>query len=101
MVTEPKRLRLIGACRILGNRMMLTKEDVEAILEATKPKALGPRPQTYLQSSRANQGPRLPKGGYEDLVRLRKKQERDQEKPKRLVRPARLPRWKPPKDDGS
>ena len=28
--------RRLGACRILGNRMILLPEDVEAILEATK-----------------------------------------------------------------
>jgi hypothetical protein len=93
--------RQIGACHILGNRMILTREDVDAILEATKPKPLGPRPQTYLQSLRSSPGPRLPEGDYEDLVRFRDKQKREQQKPKRLVRPARLPRWKPPKDEGS
>jgi hypothetical protein len=29
--------RELGACRILGNRMALTKEGVDAILEATRP----------------------------------------------------------------
>ena len=29
--------RELGACRLLSNRMTLTKEDVDAILEATKP----------------------------------------------------------------
>lgn len=32
--------RRLGACRILGNRMVLIKEDIEAILEATKPAPL-------------------------------------------------------------
>ena len=37
----PKRVRRLakrlGACRVLGNRMALMPEDVQAILEATKP----------------------------------------------------------------
>jgi len=37
----PKRVRRLakklGACRILGNRMALMPEDVQTILEATKP----------------------------------------------------------------
>lgn len=32
-----KLAREIGACRILGNRMVLLEEDVKAILDATKP----------------------------------------------------------------
>jgi hypothetical protein len=66
--------RELGACRILGNRMVLTKEDIEAILEATRPKPLG-RPQTFLQWRRSNPGPRLPDVTYEDLLAIR---ERDQ-----------------------
>src|SRR5882672_4314830 len=37
----PKRVRRLakrlGACRVLGNRMALMPEDIEKILEATKP----------------------------------------------------------------
>ncbi|WJR67180.1 hypothetical protein QTA58_00095 [Neorhizobium sp. CSC1952] len=37
---SPRRLRAkareIGACRVLGNRMVLTAEDVDAILEASR-----------------------------------------------------------------
>jgi len=47
--------------RILGNRMTLTKEDVDAILKATKPVPLSP--QVRLQTT-----------SYEDLVKLRTKQ---------------------------
>jgi hypothetical protein len=32
-----KLAREIGACRFLGNRMVLLEEDVEALLAATKP----------------------------------------------------------------
>lgn len=34
--------RKIGACRIVGNRMLLTKEDIAAILEASRPKPRAP-----------------------------------------------------------
>jgi len=30
--------RKLGACRIVGNKMIMLKEDVEQLLEATKPK---------------------------------------------------------------
>lgn len=38
---SPRKLREfareIGACRILGNRMVLTQSDIDAILEASRP----------------------------------------------------------------
>jgi hypothetical protein len=34
--------REIGACPIMGNRMVLTQSDVDAILDATKPKPVRP-----------------------------------------------------------
>ena len=38
---SPRRVRelarTLGACRILGNRMVLAPEDVRAILEASRP----------------------------------------------------------------
>ena len=52
--------REIGACRIVGNRMVLTPEDVQAILEASRPK---PR--------RMPDPPSL--GGYAALVKLRER----------------------------
>lgn len=57
-----KLAREIGACRLLGNRMVLLEEDVQAILEATKPQ---PRTQG------AKRLPSLPAATYEDLVALR------------------------------
>ncbi len=72
--------REIGACRILGNRMVLTKEDVDAILEATKPIALNPQ-------WRAQQLLKFPASSYEDLVKMRAKTA-----PRRRVR---IPRTKP------
>jgi len=39
-----KRAREIGACRIMGNRMVLTDEDLVKLLEATKPAPTQPPP---------------------------------------------------------
>ena len=69
--------RRLGACRILGNRMVLTKEDVDAILEATKPAPL--RSQTRIFRSAF---PKIPDVTYEDLVKMRG--------PRRRVRLPRL-----------
>lgn len=58
--------RKLGACRILGNRMVLVKEDVDAILEATRPRP-APHPRsTELCPPR----PRLPDITAEELVRM-------------------------------
>jgi hypothetical protein len=55
---SPRKLREfargLGACRVLGNRMVLTQKDVDAILEATKP---APKPD--------------PTSDYQELLRLR------------------------------
>src|SRR6266403_1881216 len=58
----PKRVRRLakrlGACRILGNRMALMSEDVQTILEATKPcplKSIGVK-----EALSGNIGERLP-----------------------------------------
>ena len=56
--------RDIGACRIVGNRMVLTAADVDAILEAAKPK---PR-QLRLTLPPDN----IIGGGYPALLKLRK-----------------------------
>ena len=53
--------RRLGACRIVGNRMLLTQSDVDAILEASKPEPLIPIAQQCGL-------PHL--GNYEDLKRL-------------------------------
>lgn len=55
------KAREIGACRILGNRMVLTPEDVESILEACRPAAVEPLRHRLT-------------GTYDDLVRLRAQQ---------------------------
>lgn len=96
--------RRLGACRIFGNLMALTKEDVDAILEDAKPRPLGP-------SIRARDvfrgGPKIPAvtatdmlallardGGYDERVRMRAKKP-----PRRRVR---IPRIKPQaKTDGT
>lgn len=58
--------RKIGACRIVGNRMLLTKADVEAIFEASRP-----CPANDLLSTReeisGTTGVRLPVNAYEVL----------------------------------
>ena len=42
-----RRIRQIarehGACRIVGNRMVLTKEDIDVIMEAARPKPTKPK----------------------------------------------------------
>ncbi|MDW9506895.1 hypothetical protein GOA81_17945 [Sinorhizobium meliloti] len=63
---SPRRVRQmareLGACRVFGNRMFLLPADVEAILEASKPK---PRAAPY-----------RPGGDYEELLkRLERKKE--------------------------
>lgn len=59
-----KLAREIGACRLLGNRMVLLEEDVKALLEATKPvpKVMRTKPK-----------PNIPVRNYDDLVALRNK----------------------------
>lgn len=38
---SPRKLREfargLGACRVLGNRMVLTQQDIDAIMEASRP----------------------------------------------------------------
>ncbi|CUW90140.1 hypothetical protein AGR1B_Cc120501 [Agrobacterium fabacearum S56] len=57
-----KLAREIGACRLLGNRMVLLEEDVKALLEATKPVPKVPSTQPR---------PTMPVRNYDDLVSLR------------------------------
>ena len=42
-----KLAREIGACRLLGNRMVLLEEDVKMLLDATKPVPTAPRDRPY------------------------------------------------------
>ena len=62
-----KVARDLGACRILGNRMVLLDEDVKVILEAAKPR---PSKSTSAGTSGIIAG-LLPDGDYEALKRLR------------------------------
>jgi hypothetical protein len=71
------KARELGACRILGNRMILLPEDVNTILEATK----CPSSSTAAAKSGITGG-RLPAGGYEDLVKQRTKPSRRERPPK-------------------
>ncbi len=57
-----KLAREIGACRLLGNRMVLLEEDVKAILEATKP---------VPNVTRTKLRPNMPVKNYDDLVAFR------------------------------
>jgi hypothetical protein len=67
--------RELGACRVLGNRMVLLPEDVTAIMEATRPKPLGRQP-TFLQSQRSSLGQRLPDVTYKDLLAIREREQK-------------------------
>src|SRR5687768_16399144 len=69
--------RTLGACRLLGNRMTLTKTDVDTILEATK------CPSSSTSAARhGTSGARSMAGDYEDLVRQRTKPQRRERPPK-------------------
>ncbi len=57
-----KLAREIGACRLLGNRMVLLEEDVKALLKATKP---------VPKVARTKLRPNMPVKNYDDLVALR------------------------------
>lgn len=64
-----KLAREIGACRLMGNRMVLLPDDVQAILEATKP---CPSPSTNAAKS-GTTGARLPAVSYATLLARRTK----------------------------
>ena len=59
--------RGLGACRVMGNRMVLTQADVDAILEASRP---CPSSSKSAAKSGTIAGP-SPAIDYEALVRLR------------------------------
>jgi hypothetical protein len=71
------KARELGACRILGNRMILLPQDVDTIMEATK----CPSSSTGAARSGIIAG-RLPVRDYEDLVRQRTKPLRRERPPK-------------------
>jgi hypothetical protein len=67
----------LGACRILGNRMILLPEDVCTILEATK------CPSSSIGAVKfGTTAARLPGGTYADLVKQRTKTSRRERPPK-------------------
>ncbi len=78
---SPRRLREfargLGACRILGNRMLLTQADIDAIMEASRP---CPSKSTAGEKS-GTTGAQLPVGGYAALLALRTKNERSKSQP--------------------
>jgi hypothetical protein len=80
----PKRVRRLakrlGACRILGNRMALMPEDVQAILEATKP---CPSKSTDVREALSgNIGERLPDIDSVDLLAHLTKKPRKELRPR-------------------
>lgn len=56
-----RKAREIGACRLLGNAMILVQEDIDALMEATKPAR---------KTADAAVKPVSADGSYQDLVRL-------------------------------
>lgn len=75
-----KLARGLGACRIFGKTMFLMPDDVQAILEASRP---CPSSSTSAVTS-GTTAVQLPVGGYEALLALRRKTE-----PKKSPQPAR------------
>lgn len=65
-----QKARDLGACRLLGNRMVLLQEDVDLLLEATKPIPAPVRPPSHRSKavSLALSGPT-----YEELIARRKR----------------------------
>src|SRR3954468_14722378 len=71
------KARELGACRILGNRMVLLPEDITTLLEATK------CPSSYTGAAKFGiTAARLPGGTYADLVKQRTKTPRRERPPK-------------------
>src|SRR6478752_2485106 len=68
---SPRKLREfargLGACRIMGNRMVLTQQDVDAILEASRP---CPSPSTSAGTSGTTAEP-LKGSDYAELLAVR------------------------------
>jgi hypothetical protein len=71
------KARELGACRILGNRMVLLPDDVQAILEATKCPSSSTGAVKF-----GTTAARLPGGTYADLVKQRTKTSRRERPPK-------------------
>lgn len=71
--------RQIGACRILGNKMVLTQEDLDALIEALKPAPLSRR------SVVSPTHTAYPMGSYAELVKLREKQKKESEAAKKKL----------------
>src|SRR5882724_4437963 len=60
--------RRLGACRVLGNRMVLLPQDVHTIMEATR------CPSNSISATRSGiTGAQLPAGDYAELVKRRTK----------------------------
>lgn len=74
-----EKARALGACRILGNRMLLTQTDVDAILEASRP---CPSKST-VEAKSGITGAQLPRGDYEALQALLTKTKHSASQPNR------------------
>lgn len=64
-----QQARALGACRVLGNRMVLTQSDVETLLEAARP---CPSKSSGAGRFGTTGGP-LPGGDYATLLKTRAK----------------------------
>ena len=70
-IIRQRAIRL-GACRIIGRKMLLTDDDIRIILEDARPKPRTRKPQPGHELL-----PQIPGGDYAALVKLRTKQERE------------------------
>lgn len=82
---SPRRVRdmarKIGACRIVGNRMILIQSDIDALLEATKP-CLSPSTSAEKSGTIAERS----KGkDFAELLALREKMKQGENLPKSHV----------------
>ena len=77
--------RRLGACRILGNRMIMTHDDVATIMEATRC-----RSKSTSGGKSGTIAGQLPVGGYEGLLALRQKTLRNKSRPGKKAKPGNV-----------
>ncbi|WP_234894214.1 hypothetical protein [Sinorhizobium fredii] len=70
--------RSLGACSVMGKRMILLPSHVDMLMEATRP---CPSSSSSAERSGITEAP-FPEGGYEGLLKLRTKQGRNGSPPK-------------------
>src|SRR5687767_13352721 len=71
--------RRLGACRIFGKTMILTPDDVKALLEAARPCPLS----SIAEAKSGTIAAPLPEGDFEALRALRTRQQRNASLPKK------------------